>query len=150
MHSYHSNVYVIGCDGRSAGPRALVSTVSGVIARAPRRAPSQACVFSDEELTSGSRLLLHCSRTRCVVLDNESILACECEISMGNEITRAFSLRTAAHRTGESSQHMFIESPTTEKNGLELTRDFLFWQAVHALSMSVRLDFPSRGRSGTF
>ena len=80
-------------DGRSVGPQAQTSTVIGAIDRAPRRAPSLACVFSDEELTIDSRLLLHCNRNLCVVPGNESIPVCGFEVSTGSESTRAFVTR---------------------------------------------------------
>jgi hypothetical protein len=81
---------VLAHDGRSAALQAQALTGSGVIDHALRRAPSLACVSSDEELTIDFRLLLHCSRNRCVMLDNESIPVCECEISTGAGSTRAF------------------------------------------------------------
>jgi hypothetical protein len=80
-------------DGRSVGPQAQASTVIGAIDRAPRRALSLACVFSDEELTIDSRLLLHCNRNLCVVPGNESIPVCGFEVSTGSESTRAFVTR---------------------------------------------------------
>jgi hypothetical protein len=89
VRPYRSWACVTARGGRSAGPRAQASTVAGLIDRAPRRAPSLACVSSDEELTIDFRLLLHCNRSLCVVLCNESIPVCGCVISMGSEGTRA-------------------------------------------------------------
>lgn len=99
---------MIARGSRFAGPQAQALTVSGAIDHAPRRAPSLACVSSDEELTIDSRLLRHCSRSRCVMFDNESIQVCVGEISTGSGGTQV-SLRTAAHRTGENSQHRHVQ-----------------------------------------
>lgn len=151
MHPCRSWSYVIARDGRSAGLQAQASTVSGRVARAPRRAPFPACVSSYEELTIDSRLLLHCNRSRCVMLDNASILVCEVGISTEAESTRAFitTHRWPSHWGKPSAYAHNVSIVRRKQQEPELTRDFLFWQAVHALSMSVRLDFASRGRSGS-
>jgi hypothetical protein len=90
VHPYRLGVCVLAHDGRSAEPQAQALTVSGVTGHALRRAPSLAYVSSGEELTIDFRLLLHCSRIRCVMLGNESIPVCECEISTSSGNTRAF------------------------------------------------------------
>ena len=147
MHPYRSWACVTAHDDRSAGPRVQASTVSGATDHEPRRALSLVCVSSDEELTIDSRLLLRYSRNRCVMLGNESILVCKCVISTRARSMRAFvtTYRWPSHLK-KQSVHVDVVSIHSR---LKLTRDFLFWQAVHALSMSVRLDFPSRGRSGS-
>ena len=149
MHPYRSWACVTARDDRSAGPRVQASTVSGVTDHEPRRVLSLAYVSSDEELTIDSLLLLHCSRNQCVMLGNESIPVCECVISTRSRSrsTRAFvtTYRWPSHLK-KQSVHVDVVSIHSR---LKLTRDFLFWHAVHALSMSVRLDFPSRGRSGS-
>jgi len=114
---------VIGRDGRSAGLRAQVWNESGVVARAPRRAPSLACVFSDAVLTTGSRLLLHCSHTRCVMLGNESILACECEISMESGVHGIFHYVPQPIALVKQSAHLRI-STTEQGKGPNLLATF--------------------------
>lgn len=116
MHPYRSWSYVIARDGRSAGLQAQASTVSGRVARAPRRAPFPACVSSYEELTIDSRLLLHCNRSRCVMLDNASILVCEVESVEKLKAHGPLSLPTAGRHTGENRQRMLITFPLFEGN----------------------------------
>jgi hypothetical protein len=96
MHSYRSWARVIVRDDRFAEPRVQALTVSGIVPRAPRRAPSLAYVSSDEELTIDSRLLPHCNYNRYVLPGIESKLACDSAIS--TESGRARILRVTTYR----------------------------------------------------
>lgn len=99
---------MIARNGRSRRPQYQALTVSARASRAPRRASSREFEFSGEELIMGSRLPLHCNRTRYVAPDTESISPCEIgDYVARGELGQEFVIALVHRRVGQQRSRLY-------------------------------------------
>jgi hypothetical protein len=140
---------MIVCDGICLEPQAVALTASELLGLAPHRALFSIRGSCDEELTIGFHLPQRYSRILCAVPGNENSLACSCQVetncSKDGSLCVIDTYRCPSHWETVST---VLFSMLRKQCASALTLDFLFWQAVQALLISVRFGFPPRGRLG--
>jgi hypothetical protein len=137
------------CDGIFLEPQAGALTAFEQLGLAPRRALFLIRGSCDEELTIGSHLPQRYSRIWCAVPGSENSLVCSCQIETDfSEDGSLCVINTYRRPSHWETVSTVLFGMLRTRGASALTLDFLFWQAVQALSISVRFGFPPRGRLG--